>query len=68
MVGGLTYHFQQCVLLLKLNHLKTSKISLAIPLNIEVHSRIIGCQSQLKLFKFFYDMNLSQKLYLTTGQ
>ena len=66
--GGLTYHFHQSVLLLKLNLLKTSKIYLVIHLNREVHSRIIGCQSQLKLFKFFYDMHLSQKLCLTTGK
>ena len=30
-------------------------------------SQIIGSQSQRKLFKFFYGIQLPHKLYLTTG-
>ena len=32
-----------------------------------MRSRIIGCQSQMKLFKFSYGMHLSFKLHFTTA-
>ena len=39
--------------------LKLLKISLDISLIRELRARIIGCQSQVKLCKFFYGMRLS---------
>ena len=35
-------------------------------LDRETRSRIIGCQAQMKLFKVFYGMHLSYKLYSIT--
>ena len=46
--------------------MKLWEICLQETLTREVRSRIIDCQFQMKLFKFFYGMHLPYKLYLIT--
>ena len=46
--------------------MKLWEICLQETLTREVRSRIIGCQFQMKLFNFFYGLDLSYKLYLIT--
>ena len=46
--------------------MKLWEICLQETLTREVRSRIIGCQFQMKLFKFFHGVHLSYKLYLIT--
>ena len=46
--------------------MKLWEICLQETLTREVRSRIIDCQFQMKLFKFFYNVHLSYKLYLIT--
>ena len=45
---------------------KLWEICLQENLDRETRSRIIGCQAQMKLFKLFYGMHLSYKLYSIT--
>ena len=40
--------------------------SLKEDLDFETKSRIIGCKKQMKLFTFYFGLNLSKSLYLIT--
>lgn len=46
--------------------LKTWEVSLGTNLVSEVRARIIGCESQMKRFEFFFGLSLSQRIFAHT--
>ena len=46
--------------------MKLWDISLQSPLDRETRARIVGCQTQMTTFEFYYGLNLAHKLYTMT--